>query len=213
MRTIESIGKTVDEAIDNGLRELGLSPEEVVIDVLDEGGKGVFGLFGVKMARVRVTEKEAEDTAAGRAVRFLVQVARLAGVSDPGIAVAEDDHGIKIRMEGDRVGTLIGHRGATLDALQLLTGLVVNHQNGESEDEYRRVTLDIGSYRREREEALERLAEQMAQKTRRTGRSVSLEPMNSYERRIIHAALANEKGITTFSKGEEPNRHVVISLE
>lgn len=210
MKTIECVGKTVDEAVENGLRELGLARGEAVVDVLDEGGKGVFGLFGVKMARVRVSEK---DSSATRAVRFLTRVAQLAGVPDPGIAVAEDEHGIKIRLEGDNAGVLIGHRGATLDALQLLAGLVVNHQHGETEQEYRRVTLDVGSYRREREEALQRLAGQMALKTRRTGRSVSLEPMNSYERRIIHAALAGEEGITTFSQGEEPDRHVVISLE
>ena len=174
MRTVESIGKTVDEAIETGLRELGLSPEEAVIDVLDEGGKGVFGLFGVKMARVRIAEKEAENTAAGRAVRFLLQVARLAGVSDPGIAVAEDEHGIKIKMEGDRGGALIGHRGATLDALQLLTGLVVNHQNGRSDDEYRRVTLDIAATQ-EREERLSGWPRRW-RKNAPTGRSVSLEP-------------------------------------
>jgi len=210
MKTTECIGKTVDEAVENGLKELGLTFDEAVIDILDEGGKGVFGLFGVKMARVRVSEK---DTSANRAIQFLTKVAQLTGVPDPGIAIAEDDHGIKIRLDGDHVGNLIGHRGATLDALQLLTGLVVNHQHGETEEEYRRVTLDVGNYRREREESLQRLAEQMAAKTRRTGRSVTLDPMNSYERRIIHAALADEEGVTTYSQGEEPNRRVVISVE
>lgn len=210
MRTTESVGKTVDEAIENGLKELGLSAGQAEVAVLDEGGKSIFGLFGVKMARVRVSEK---DSSANRAVRFLTQVARLSGIPDPGIAVAEDEHGIKIRMEGAHVNNLIGHRGATLDALQLLTGLVVNHAHGETEEEYQRVTLDVGSYRRDREESLRQLSAQMASKVRRTGRSVALEPMNSYERRIIHAALAEERGITTFSQGEEPNRHVIIALE
>jgi spoIIIJ-associated protein len=211
LKTIQAIGKTVEDAIANGLKELGLTdPEDAIIEVLDEGGKGVFGLFGVKMARVQISEKV---PVANRAVSFLTQVASLCGVSDPGIAVAEDENGMKIRLDGPGVGALIGHRGATLDALQLLTGLVVNHHNGQAEEGYQRVTLDIGGYRREREQALAQLAQDMARRVLRSGRNVALEPMNSYERRIIHTLLTDVEGVTTYSQGEEPNRHIVIAPE
>ena len=125
MKTIESIGKTVEEAVQKGLEQLDLSIAEAQIDILDEGTKGVLGLLGVKMARVRVSEK---FSPANKAVSFLSNVSKLMNVYDPGIAVAEDEQTIKIRVEGNHVGTLIGHRGETLDALQLLTSLVVNHQ-------------------------------------------------------------------------------------
>jgi len=210
MKTIECIGRTVEEAIQKGLSEMDLTLDEAQIDILDEGGKGVFGLLGVKMARVRISEK---FSPASRAVSFLSNVAQLMGVPDPGIAVAEDDDEIKIRVEGDHVGNMIGHRGETLDALQLLCGLVVNHHNGESESDYLRVRLDVGGYRKKREETLVSLAYRLADKARRTGRNVALEPMNSYERRIIHAALSEEEGVTTFSEGVEPDRRVVIMIE
>ena len=210
MKTTESIGRTVEEAVQKGLAELDLTLDEAQIDILDEGGKGVFGLLGVKMARVRVSEKY---SSANRAIGFLSKVAYLMGAPDPGIAVAEEENGIKIRVEGEHIGSMIGHRGETLDALQLLTGLVVNHHNGTTEDEYCRVQLDVGGYRRKREDTLSNLAVRLADKARRTGRNVALEPMNSYERRIIHTALHDEEGIATYSEGVEPERRVVITLE
>lgn len=209
MKTIETIGKTVEIAIKKGLEQLDLTEENAQIDVLDAGGSGVFGLLGVKMARVRVSEKH---TSANRAVSFLTQVASLMGSCNPGIAIAEDEDGIKIRMECENIGSLIGHRGETLEALQLLTGLVVNHHNGTVEQEYRRVKLDIGGYRKKREMTLTNLACNLAEKARRTGRNVALEPMNSYERRIIHTALTDMEDIDTFSEGSEPDRRVVITI-
>ncbi|MEX1376466.1 MAG: RNA-binding cell elongation regulator Jag/EloR [Eubacteriales bacterium] len=210
MKTVEVIGKTVEEAVQNGLSQLDLTIDEAHIDILDGGGKGVLGLLGVKMARVRVSEKQ---NTSNRAVSFLAHVADLMGSPDPGIAVAEDLDNLKIKMEGENLGNMIGHRGETLEALQLLTGLIVNHHNGETEDDYVRVKLDIGGYRKKREETLTRLAHKLAQKAKRTGKNVQLEPMNSYERRIIHTALSEETGITTHSHGLGANRRVVISIE
>lgn len=260
MRTIEAIGKNVEDAISKGLAQLGVTREEAQIKVIDEGSRGMFGLFA-KMARVEISipeveapaEKIVEETApveetpapekkparrsekrhdkkpekveekldpidpstlsesSRRAFTFLTETAQLMGVSEPGIAFAEDDHGLKVRVEGDHVGTLIGHRGETLDALQLLTGLVVNHHQGENDANYCRVTLDIGSYRAKREETLKSLALRLASKAKRTGRSVTLEPMNSYERRIIHSALHDYEGVTTYSEGDDPYRYVVIA--
>jgi len=256
MRTIEAIGKNVEDAISKGLAQLGITREEAQIKVIDEGSRGMFGLFA-KMARVEISvpemeapveeikeevveeapapapekkparrnEKKVEKVAekldpidpatlsesSRRAFTFLTETAHLMGVNEPGIAFAEDDHGLKVRVEGDHVGTLIGHRGETLDALQLLTGLVVNHHQGENDAGYCRVTLDIGSYRAKREETLKSLALRLASKAKRTGRSVTLEPMNSYERRIIHSALHDYEGVTTYSEGDDPYRYVVIA--
>ena len=210
MKTIESIGKTVEEAVQKGLEQLDLSIAEAQIDILDEGTKGVLGLLGVKMARVRVSEK---FSPANKAVSFLSNVAKYMKVFDPGIAVAEDDEMMKIRIEGQHVGALIGHRGETLDALQLLTSLVVNHQNGEDEDNYYRVQLDVGGYRKKREKTLESLASRLAEKALTTGRNIALDPMNSYERRIVHTALSEVDGISTYSEGAEPQRRVIITLE
>ncbi len=210
MKTIESIGKTVEEAVQKGLEQLDLSIAEAQIEVLDEGTKGVLGLLGVKMARVRVSEK---FSYANKAVSFLSQVSKLMDVSDPGIAVAEDDNNIKIRIEGAHVGALIGHRGETLDALQLLTSLVVNHQHGETEDEYYRIHLDVGGYRKKREKTLESLASRLAEKALSSGRNIALDPMNSYERRIVHTVLAEIDGISTYSEGAEPQRRVIITLD
>jgi spoIIIJ-associated protein len=210
MKTIESIGRTVEEAVQKGLEQLDLSIAEAQIDVLDEGTKGVLGLLGVKMARVRVSEK---FSVANKAVTFLTNVSKYMNVFDPGIAVAEDDNTIKIRVEGQHVGAMIGHRGETLDALQLLTSLVINHHGEEPEANYYRVQLDVGGYRKKREKTLESLANRLADKALTTGRNVALDPMNSYERRIVHTALSNKNGITTFSEGVEPRRRVVITLD
>jgi spoIIIJ-associated protein len=210
MKTIESIGKTVEEAVQKGLEQLDLSIAEAQIDILDEGTKGVLGLLGVKMAKVKVSEKY---SVANKAVSFLTQISTFMDIADPGIAVAEDDNTIKIRIEGQHVGAMIGHRGETLDALQLLTSLVVNHHDDDEVDNYFRVQLDVGGYRRKREKTLESLAERLAEKALNTGRNIALDPMNSYERRIVHTALSNTSGISTFSEGAEPRRRVVITLD
>ncbi len=309
MRTYESSAKTIEEAISAGLEKLGVSISDVTIDVLEEGSKGLFGLFGSRQAKVRLTMKEDEldpldeltkpaaskpaavkpaapkpvkpvaapkpvapkaedpakteapkpapkapkadgpkpapkapkapkaeapkpapkplvqplekpvvtmipadqveaDSAPGRALAFLKELTHLMGV-EVNIEVGTDPEGnVFANMTGDTLGILIGRRGETLDALQYLTSLKVNR----GQEGYTRVTLDTENYRAKREEALTRLANRMANRAVKTGRKVSLEPMNPYERRILHSALQGNDQVDTHSEGEEPNRHVVITL-
>ena len=332
----EFTAKTTEEAIENGLREMGVSASDVQIETIQEGAKGLFGFFGSRPAKVRITlreettdakdlvhalfentskpvekkpvekkpaekkpqdkkpaEKKAPDTTepespaaaekkpaepaaaaepapekprtaaekpraekpaseknengsksskpkskpkknpdqakgesrkkaepkqvvpaeqldrgtiAGEAQEFLQNLTHLMGV-DVSVAVTTDEDGsIRVNMEGDTLGILIGRRGETLDALQYLTSLKIN----KGRSEYTRVTLDTEHYRARREEALIRLANRMANRAQKTGKRVSMEPMNPYERRILHSALQNNEFVTTHSEGEEPNRHVVI---
>lgn len=309
MRTIESSAKNVEEAISAGLDQLGVSISDVTIDILEEGSKGLFGLFGSRQAKVRLTLKEEDDplsslskvekplrrereaakpfekprqesqakaalekkaellkaapkvkekgkpfrgaaagsrlnveaeererpsipdrpaaeaaeparpvepapqadpeTPAGKAQQFLQTLTRLMGVS-VSVAVETDEEGnVRVNMKGDTLGILIGRRGETLDALQYLASLRVN----KGAEGYTRVTLDTENYRKKREEALTRLANRMANRAVKTGRRVSLEPMNPYERRILHSALQQNEAVETHSEGDEPNRHVVITLK
>ena len=296
MKRYESEGRTVEEAINLGLERLGASISDVDITVLNEGSKGLFGLFGSRMAKVVLTTKQEDDikdatralfadaldtpqeksakrqeaarknaqaeakpeakrpararkpveqrekadkpaedkaarpkrerkpaapqepvvpaeqkdaaTAEGKAQAFLQELTQLMGV-EVSVHVHTDEEGsVRVNMQGDVLGILIGRRGETLDALQYLTSLQVN----KGQEEYTRVTLDSEGYRAKREEALIRLANRMANRAKKTGRRVSMEPMNPYERRILHSALQNTTGVSTHSEGEEPNRHVVITV-
>ena len=307
MRQYEASAKTKEEAVEIGLQELGVSIGDVDVQVVEEGSKGLFGLFGSRPVKVRLTvkdseedplgdlleektskktekkaekkpekkpeekktekkredrkpaaraeekkpeekknagkttekkpEKKAESTEdaasekteirtlekpevtmipaeqldaespAGVAKEFLGELTKLMGV-DVTIDMGTDAEGnVYGFMQGDTLGILIGRRGETLDALQYLTSLKVNR----GRDSYTRVTLDTENYRAKREDTLIRLANRMANRALRTGRKVSLEPMNPYERRIIHFALQQNEGVTTHSEGDEPNRHVVIT--
>ncbi len=337
MKSYESTAKTVEEAITAGLSVLGASIGDVDIVVLEEGSKGLFGLFGSRQAKVRLTLKETEenlfdeiavkpvkaekpapkaekaekpaapkaekvekaekpaapkaektekaaapkaekaekpaapkaekkpaapktekkaapktekkpapkaekpavkeekkplppkepvkplekpvvtmipneevaaDSAAGKAQAFLKELTHLMGV-EVDVAVGNDaDGNVYVSMTGDTLGILIGRRGETLDALQYLTSLKINR----GQEGYTRVTLDTENYRAKREDTLMRLANRMANRAVKTGRKVSLEPMNPYERRIIHSALQANEAVDTHSEGDEPNRHVVITL-
>ena len=307
MKQYEASAKTVEEAIELGLQELGVSIGDVDVRVVEEGSKGLFGLFGSRPAKVCLTVKASEedplgnlledsdkpekpakkaekkpekkpaekkpaaekkepekkpaekkpekkpakaekteaekkpaeapaetadpaekqeirtlekpevtmipddqleaDSAAGIAKSFLAELTKLMGV-DVTINMGTDPEGnVYGYINGDTLGILIGRRGETLDALQYLTSLKVNR----GKDTYTRVTLDTENYRAKREDTLIRLANRMANRALRTGRKVSLEPMNPYERRIIHFALQQNEGVTTHSEGDEPNRHVVIT--
>ena len=306
MRSYEAKGKTREEAIDNALEALNLTIDEVTVEDVEEGSKGLFGLFGSRPWTVRLTaiekeeessvldthslfadsleekkpapkkqpaekkqpapkkqpaEKKAEapkepkepkearedkpapaekkekkqaaekkparkpkqeaekkpltpaeqadrETSAGVAQEFLQELTKLMGV-EVSVHVNTDEEGnVWVNMEGDSQGILIGRRGETLDALQYLTSLKIN----KGKSEYTRVTLDTEGYRARREEALVRLANRMANRAVKTGRRVSIEPMNPYERRILHSALQGNPDVTTHSEGEEPNRHVVITV-
>ena len=304
-RSYEAKGKTREEAIDKALEELNLTIDEVTVEDIEEGSKGLFGLFGSRPWTVRLTaiekeedssvldthslfadsleekkpapkkqpaekkkpaekkqpaEKKAEapkepkeekpapaekkekkpvekkqpaekkparkprqeaekkpltpaeqadrETSAGVAQEFLQELTRLMGV-EVSVHVNTDEEGnVRVNMEGDSQGILFGRRGETLDALQYLTSLKIN----KGKSEYTRVTLDTEGYRARREEALVRLANRMANRAVKTGRRVSIEPMNPYERRILHSALQGNPDVTTHSEGEEPNRHVVITV-
>lgn len=204
MDIIESKGKTVDEAILNGLKQMNLAFDEVNVEVISEG-KGFLG-FG-KSVLVRLTKKE-EEIEVGNSnslEAFLKNLFDKMGV-DVNASIVESDDQINITLEGDSTGILIGRRGETLDSIQYLTSLFVN-KNSEN---YKRVNIDTENYRKKREQTLINLAKRLAAKVERTGRKVSLEPMNPYERRILHAALHDHPTVMTISEGQDPYRRVII---
>lgn len=197
----EFTGKTVDEAVEAGLAEMGISREEAEIEILDEGKKK---LFGSQPARVRLSRKETL-TDGQRAVRFLEGLFPILGVSVAPVLTDEAEK-IVIELNADSVRSIIGRRGELIDAVQTLAGAVAN----TGRRDYKRVVVDCENYREEREATLKRVAEKLAAKAVRLGRKMRLEPMNPYERRIIHSALADNDEVTTKSEGKEPMRFVVI---
>jgi spoIIIJ-associated protein len=201
---LEKSGKTVDEAVSLALEELDANREDVDVEVIEEGNKGLFGILGSRAAKVRVILKE---THADKAVNFLYDIFDKMNLETE-IETYEEEESISLDIKSTESGIIIGRRGETLDALQYLTSLVVNKDC----EEYKRITLDIENYRQKREQTLLKLAERLAQRVVRNRKSISLEPMNPYERRIIHSALQNNKNVKTFSVGDEPNRKVVIAL-
>lgn len=296
MKSIESSGKTVKDAINQGVKELGCDPSDVEIEVLEMGSPGLFGMFG-RLARVKLTLNEAEDdfeidmpamtldqpsaksgrarrreekpkaksapaaqetaqaeapaeekprkskprqrrekadepvavvpaepmepeapfveTAyeeltddARRALDFLSGMVERMGVQAQ-FKACETPEQLRVQLFGENMSVLIGRRGETLDALQYLTSLTVNR----GRETYLRVSLDTENYRAKREEALRKLAARMANRCKKTGKRVALEPMNPYERRILHSALQGDPAVTTHSEGEEPYRRVIITLK
>ncbi len=201
---MESIftGKTVEEAIDKGLEELGISREEAEIEVLDEGKKG---RIRSHPAQVKIGKKIVK-TDGERAVEFLEGLFPLLGAEATPVLTEEGERiAIQITAAEGNKG-VIGRRGEIIDAVQTLAGAVAN----TGRKEYRRVVVDCGNYREEREETLRRVAEKLAAKAVRLGHKVRLEPMNPYERRIVHSALADSEEVFTKSEGKEPERFVVI---
>lgn len=206
MKTIEMTGRTVEEALRNALSELKLTEDKVEMEVLEEGSKGLFKLLGAKPARIRVKVKRDYIYDAKNFLRDVLNSMEIKAE----IKVKEEDNVLKVNLVGPDMGIIIGYRGETLDSLQYLVSLVVNK---DQEAEYKRVVLDTENYRAKREETLRRLASKTAFKVRKTGKSFRLEPMNPYERRIIHSALQNDQYVETFSEGEEPYRRVVVNLK
>ncbi|MBQ7795286.1 MAG: protein jag [Lachnospiraceae bacterium] len=208
MDMITVTAKNVDEAIIQASMQLGVSSDRLQYEVVEKGSAGILGgLIGAKPAVIRAKKIETIDD---KATDFLKDVFGAMGLSvDVDVKLNEEEKELEINLSGDEMGILIGKRGQTLDSLQYLVSLVVNK---ESED-YLRVKLDTENYRERRKETLETLAKNIAYKVKRTRRPVSLEPMNPYERRIIHSALQNDKYVFTRSEGEEPFRHVVIALK
>lgn len=206
-KVVEGKGKTIDDAINDGLMQLGVTADEVETKVIQVPESGVFGLFGKKEAIVEVTLL---DDPVNRAEVFLNNVISAMGV-DCKIETDLDRENrvLKIELKGNDVGHLIGRRGQTLDSLQYLVSLVVN----KSGDQYVRVLVDTENYRSKRQKTLENLADKMASKAIRYRKKVVLEPMNPSERRIIHAWLQKNIKVDTFSEGEEPYRKVVIQYK
>lgn len=206
MDFIEVSAKTVDDAITESLVRLGTTSDKIEYEVIEKGSLGFLGL-GSKPAIIRVRKKyNVEDYIN----EFLSNVFHAMNMNvEVIITKREDDKTFDVELKGDEMGVLIGKRGQTLDSLQYLTNLAV----GKQVSEYVKVKLDTEDYRKRRKETLENLAKNIAYKVKRTKRSVSLEPMNPFERRVIHSALQNDRYVNTHSEGEEPYRHVVVTLK
>lgn len=206
MIIIEKSGKTIDEAVNAALLELNADKDSVEIEVVNEGKRGILGI-GAENAVVRV---KMEETPLQKAEKYVKSIMNNFGI-DAELKGSLEDETVKIEIVGDSeaVGKIIGRRGDTLDALQYLTSLVVN----KGEEDYIRVTIDTENYRGKREETLIKLAKRMAGVVSRSRKSVTLEPMNPNERRIIHSALQEYRNITTYSTGKDPNRCIVITTK
>ncbi len=234
------VGKTVEEALERAYAELGANGDNSEFEILERPKRSLFGLK-VTPAKVRVTMEVPDEVkpaepkavftkpatksvpkrteapsdsatpATGEkvdcAIKYLNEIFHDMGLNAVEIKATASQDGAVLTLSGDGLGVLIGRRGETLDALQYLSGLVANRLEGD----YFRITIDSGNYREKREKTLEQLAKKLSAQVVKTGRNLTLEPMNPYERRIIHATVQNIEGVTSSSIGEEPNRRVVIS--
>jgi spoIIIJ-associated protein len=201
--SVEKSAKTVEEAVRLALIELDAKEENVSIDVIQESSKGFLGI-GSKDALVKVSLKEFRDRIAKDFLRDVFEKMNIFAKIETRI----ENKNLIVNVEGDDLGVLIGKRGQTLDSLQYLVSLVVNKNN----DDYLRVVMDTENYREKRKETLERLAHKLAFKAKRLRKDIVLEPMNPFERRIIHAALQSNPQVGTRSEGDEPYRKVIIFL-
>ena len=234
IKTLEKSGRTEDDAINAALRELGMDRDDVSVEIIERAKSGFLGI-GASPAVVRVSyetpdEAPAEVPAAPKAEdapaaapadeavideceeyaeirRFLTGLLERMGVKANIEISARDNGGVNVNLTGSGMGAIIGRRGETLDAIQHLTNYVINRGS----DKHTHISVDAEAYRSKREESLTKLAEKMAEKAIKYKRSMALEPMNSYERHVIHSALQNYEGVTTSSTGVEPNRRVVVS--
>lgn len=202
----EFTGKTVEDAVMEAAIKLETTSDKLDYEILEKGSSGFLGI-GSKPAKIKARKlMETVD----RVEEFLADVFAAMQI-DAKIEITEnkEENTMNVDLSGEDMGVLIGKRGQTLDSLQYLVSLVVNKES----EEYIHVKVDTENYRQRRKETLENLAKNIAYKVKRTKRSVSLEPMNPYERRIIHSALQNDKYVTTHSEGEEPFRRVVVTLK
>jgi len=207
MDMIEVSAKTVSDAITEACQKLGVTSDKLDYEVVEEGSSGFLGI-GAKSAVIKASVKKSSVEEVTRV--FLNDVFQAMNMEVViAIKFNEEEKSMDIELSGNEMGVLIGKRGQTLDSLQYLVSLVVNKES----EEYIHVKVDTENYRQRRKETLENLAKNIAYKVKRTKRSVSLEPMNPYERRIIHSALQNDKYVTTHSEGEEPFRRVVVTLK
>lgn len=207
LTAIEKTGKTVEKALQVALEELNLPEERVEYEVIDFPSKGFFGIIGGKPAKIKVTVKKLSS--ADTAIVLLNKIFFAMKIS-VNIDQTKITDGHLFNLQGEDLGILIGKHGQTLDALQYLTNLAVNRDMTEDKV---RIILDVENYRKRREETLYRLATRLADKVRRTGEKVVLEPMSRHERKVIHTALQDDRRVITYSDGEEPYRKVVVALK
>ena len=207
LKILEKTAKTEEEAIAAALEELGLDRDEVSVEIVERAKAGFFGI-GACNAVVRVQYEVEEDKY--ESIRtFLSGLLEHMGTEAVIEITERENGGVNVNLSGENMGAVIGRRGETLDAIQHLTNYAINRGS----DKHMHISVDAESYRAKREESLVRLAEKMAAKVIKYKRSMALEPMNSYERHVIHTALQNYEGVTTSSPGTEPNRRVVVSYE
>ena len=203
MKQVTATGQTVEEAVESALAQLNTTKDRTDVAIIDEGKKGIFGIFGARPAVVKVTViiDPIEE-----AKKFLLQVSEQMG-APINIEVKRDGKQVLFVMSGEKIALLIGKRGQTLNSLQYLTQLIINRFSNQ----YLTVILDAEDYRNRRNDTLIQLAHRLALKSIKTGKDVALEPMPSYERKVIHTALSDNKRVKTFSDGSDPHRHIVIS--
>ena len=206
MEFIEVSAKTVDEALTEASISLGIPSSEIEYEVIEKGSTGFLGI-GSKNAVIKARKKFSVEDSVKDFLKSVFHAMDM--VVEIVVKVNEEEKLIDVELKGEDMGILIGKRGQTLDSLQYLTNLAVNKHS----ENYYKVKVDTEDYRKRRKETLENLAKNIAYKVKRTKRSVDLEPMNPFERRIIHSALQNDKFVTTHSEGEEPYRHVVVTLK
>ena len=202
MKHAEGTGRTVEEATERALMQLGASHEDVDVEVLDAGTRGMLGL-GARDARVRVTLREGAAAAAHRLADRLLQVMGFATT----VRARESADTVTVEVHGQDLGALIGRRGGTLEAVELLLGAMVTKETGLRS----RIILDVEGYWERRSSYLEKLARQTAERVQRDGRQIHLVPMPARERRVIHSLLADHPAVMTFSQGEDPERRVVVA--
>ena len=198
--------KTVSDAITEACKALGVTSDKLDYVVVEEGSAGFLGI-GAKNASINAKVKSSVTDTAKNFLNDVFVAMNMTVVIN--CEYKEENNELNVDLAGDDMGVLIGKRGQTLDSLQYLVSLIVNKESTE----YIRVKVDTENYRKRRQDTLENLAKNIAFKVKRTKRTVSLEPMNPYERRIIHSALQNDKFVTTHSEGEEPYRHVVVTMK
>ncbi len=205
MEYIEISAKTVDDAVTEAVIQLGTTHDQLEYEVIEKGSAGFIGI-GRKDAVIRVKKKDSVEDRIRDFLQKIFDVMKL----EVEILIEREESGrvVNVELKGNDMGVLIGKRGQTLDSLQYLTNLAVN----KNAEEFVKVKIDTEDYRKRRRETLENLAKNIAFKVKRTKHPVSLEPMNPFERRVIHYALQNDKFVTTHSEGEEPFRHVVVTL-
>lgn len=203
---IEKTGKSIDEALQEAIDELGASREDIDYEVVEETEKkGLFGIFGgSKQVTVKVKMKEVDPSQ--KAKDFLAEIFKNMSLDVLIEKFSTSEDTITLHLHGADLGILIGKHGQTLDSLQYLTNLTAN----KNQENWTKIILDIENYRKKRTDTLTKLALRLADKVKRRGERISLEPMNSHERKIIHMALQDDKRITTYSEGDEPYRHIVI---